>query len=173
MLLGLTGPAGVGKDTVAGILSHYGFYQYAMARPMKEMLSLIGFHEPAREFKELPNERFGCSYRKAAQTLGTEFGRTVNPNLWLIVGEDRIKDRPLVVISDIRFDNEAEWLAKQGGKLVHVIGRQTTVAGETAKHVSENGIRFAPGHKIIENSGSLSALTVNVSRLLQELNFKG
>lgn len=167
MLIGLTGPAGVGKDTVAAVLKSMGWYQYAFAKPMKEMLAVVGLHEPpTREAKEAELPGLGFSYRKAAQRLGTEWARELHQDFWLMVAEKQIAFYPKVVISDVRFENEAAWLRNMGGTIVHIIGRRTTVQGEEALHVSENGIMQRPQDKILENSGSLSLLAVNINTLL-------
>lgn len=157
--IGLTGPAGCGKDTAAAILAEYGYTPYAFAKPLKEMLATVGLHEPAsREDKEKPLKGFNFSYRDAAQKLGTEWARALDQNFWLQVAELRIADLEAVVFTDIRFENEAALLRSKGGKLLHILGRSTALQGATAKHSSENGVTFYQGDVVIDNSGSVGML---------------
>lgn len=168
-IIGLTGPAGVGKDTVGALLA--GIYtRYAFARPLKEALASLRIYEPSdREAKEvdLPGKPF--SYRKAAQTLGTEWARNLDPDFWLNLAGQNTKHLRKVVFTDVRFENEAAWVRKQGGVIWHISGRSTTVTGEAAKHVSEVAIKFLEGDFKLDNSGSIEDLTCAVQELLGAL----
>jgi hypothetical protein len=167
MLLGLTGPAGVGKDTVAQFLAGYGFVSYAFAKPLKEALSVLDINEPdTREAKEqlIPNRPY--SYRTAAQRLGTEFARAIDPDFWLKLAASRTCGNYNTVVTDVRFENEATWVRKQGGLLVHIIGRRTTVNGINAKHSSENGVHLLSSDVILDNSGDKIHLLNNVKQLV-------
>ena len=170
MLLGLTGPAGVGKDTVAMLLRDYGFSSYAIASPLKKMLSAIGLHEPkTREEKEVNLSGRQFSYRKAAQTLGTEWARNLEDAFWLNLAEQELRKHDRLVITDVRFENEAAWLRQHGGRLIHISGRATTVDGEAAKHASEAGIKPIPGDLYLVNDATLAELNGRVSRLLSSI----
>lgn len=170
VLLALTGPAGVGKDTVADLLAGYGYTKYAFATPMKQMLATVGLNEPAtREGKEalLPNLPF--SYRQAAQRLGTEWARHLDEDFWLKVAESRIGGAARVVISDCRFENEASWIRSRGGRIIHIVGRQTTVTGEAAKHASEFGILKRDSDLLLENNSTIATLHDRVFQLIRRL----
>ena len=65
-LIGITGKAGVGKDTLAHYLHIiYGYHQYALAQPIKDALNArFGWKASAwddRIWKESPNLRWGDS----------------------------------------------------------------------------------------------------------------
>lgn len=150
-IIGLTGKAGVGKDTVADYLvANHGFRKYSLAGPLKEMLKVIGVDCDNRETKELPHHVFGVSPRRMAQTLGTEWMRDcVATDGWLRLADQHIKttmelenlaDVPSVkgiVFSDVRFENEADFI-RQRGTLVHVMRDVAAVEA----HPSEAGIKF-------------------------------
>jgi hypothetical protein len=79
-----------------------------------------------------------------------------------------IIDGPIgVVLSDVRFMNEAQAIRYRGGK-IFLVKRQTSLSGEAAKHESENGLpeedSFYDG--VIDNSGDLKQLKQIVSELL-------
>lgn len=150
-IIGLTGKAGVGKDTVADYLvKNHGFRKYSLAGPLKEMLKVIGVECDNRETKELPHPVFGKSPRQLAQTLGTEWMRNcVAADGWLRLADQFVKGtRELnnleevsiargIVFSDVRFENEAEFVRNRG-TLVHVIRSTEAVAA----HSSEAGVVF-------------------------------
>lgn len=156
-LVALTGPAGAGKDTVAELIStlHPSVTRYAFARPIKQMLAALGMEEPLdRAEKEAVNPAFGFSYRRAAQTLGTEWGRSLHPDLWLNRAEAQYRQctAQVFVITDCRFANEVQWVRELGGHVVHVVGRAAKLSAGAATHASEGGVHALPMDYVLDNS---------------------
>jgi hypothetical protein len=164
-LIGLTGKARSGKDTVAGMLKDaFQVETLAFARPLKEglktMLNLTDEHVHG-SLKETVIEDFGKSPRQMLQTLGTDWGRELVTNdIWLIVAQRQIAawldEDKSVVITDVRFDNEADLIRKLGGSVWHV--RRNDAQAVNA-HASEAGVLFhSDTDKIIDNNGTLAEL---------------
>lgn len=169
-LIGVTGRARSGKDTVTQfVIAHTGGYQYSFAEPLRRMLLGLGIdmHDPywiARKEQVIP--ALGASPRKMMQTLGTEWGRgLINKDLWLIMAKQYLlSNGPGMVISDVRFENEADWVRKNGGLLIHVTRDD---APEVSAHVSEAGVVFVEGTDVlIENNDSLESLQAKVQAVL-------
>lgn len=149
LLIGLTGAAGAGKDTVANHLTdRYGFLQVALAEPLNDMLAAMLEHVEVdyavlheRALKERPlRQLLQLSPRELKQTLG-DWGRTLAPGLWLHIAQHRLGLLPgqtavhdRIVVSDVRFVNEASWLRMEGGVLVRV---ERPGAEPVRPHVSE------------------------------------
>lgn len=154
MIVGLCGYAQSGKDTLAQLMvREMEFERRAFADLMKQMLLLmnpyvrftndfgmsqfmklkdlidaIGWEE-AKQYSEV---------RVLLQRLGTEAGRE-------ILGEDvwirPVLDKPFVknlVVSDVRFQNEADAIKARGGTIFRIIreGR-----GPANGHISESAYR--------------------------------
>lgn len=179
-LIGLTGPTGSGKDTVADHLAGvHGFVRLALADPIRDglqaMLKLPDEVFSGRDLKELPIAWIGKSPRQLMQTLGTEWGRHhIDDDIWLRAAARRIANIKRgwqyvrgIVVTDIRFANEADWLRRSGGCIWHITGRGLPPAGDAAAHSSEAGIVFRPGDTVIGNAGTLDDLEDNIARELE------
>lgn len=171
LLVGIAGAAGVGKDTVANILKkHFQFNQDAFAAPIKSMLKSIGIDEPIdRIGKERILPGWDFSYRKAAQTLGTEWGRTLQSDLWLQIAKNKIPNHARLCFSDVRFENEADLIRAHKGVIFHVEGRGTSASKENASHISESGILRHPSDFVIDNSTTHKQLIKNVFQVMQSM----
>lgn len=144
-IVGFTGLAGTGKDTAGkALVKELGFKRFAFADPLKNALNAMLDLKPGkwenREWKESVIEQLGYSPRHLAQTLGTEWGREVlDPRFWVKVARFRADNSGArrVVFTDVRFDNEAEWIQQRGGLVVEI----TRPGIEPVRaHVSEQGI---------------------------------
>ena len=69
-----------------------------------------------------------------------------------------------VVISDVRYINEAFWV-RQRGQLWHIT-RPDQDPSQTRAHSSEAGIEPLGGEAIVQNVGTLPDLFAHVARLL-------
>ena len=170
ILVGLTGRAGSGKDTVADwFVKHHKFKKMSFAQPIKAALSALDMPEPAdRERKEQPIPGFSFTWREAAQKLGTEWGRSLDENLWVKLVQKRLHiAMSNVVISDVRFENEAAMIREMGGTILHIQGRQASL-GANAVHTSEAGIELHPEDIVIDNSGSIEELYEQLMELMSE-----
>lgn len=172
-LIGLAGCKGVGKDTAADhLVRNHGFVKIALADPLRDglkaMLGLSDQRFDDRNLKEAQIDWLGASPRQLLQTLGTEWGRNyIARDLWLRVAARRIDALPPgahVVVSDIRFEDEAAWVRKQGGQLWHI--RRDIQASDP--HSSEQGIALQPGDVEIFNTGSLAQLHAQLAAALKE-----
>lgn len=168
-VIGIAGTGGSGKDTVGAML---GYNMLAFAGPLKQGLSAMGFPEPSsRAEKEEQISGYKFSWRQAAQTLGTEWGRQLQPDIWLAVMKARVErmSAMFVSVTDVRFHNEADWV-RENGLLVHVKGRVTTVKESARGHASEHGLVSHPGDYTLNNSGSLSDLRLALINLQQHIS---
>jgi hypothetical protein len=168
ILAGVTGKAGAGKDTIADYLvREHQFLKLSMAGPLKAALAVMGMPEPAdRAAKELPLPGFDFTWREAAQRLGTEWGRGLDPDIWVKIMSQKLQhfaDNARIVFSDIRFENEAAMIRQLGGKVLHVTGRAADL-GTNAGHASEAGISVFEQDEIINNSRTLETTFQHVRR---------
>lgn len=164
-LIGLTGKARSGKDTVGSILAEqYGAQRLSFAEPIRNMLRALPLELSYEHFhgslKEVELPVLGKSPRQMMQTLGTEWGRVcVNNDIWLklaAVQLDAWKEAGLnAVITDVRFENEAHLIRQRGGIVWHI--RREGIQ-DVAAHASEAGVAFHEGDVVINNNGSLSDL---------------
>lgn len=152
LLIGITGKAGSGKDTLADYLvESYGFQKKSFAGPLKRGISelfsipLDSMYDPIE--KEQVNHLWNKSPRELMQWLGTDILRKhIRDDFFLasIANELNNCDAHRVVITDVRFDNEAEYLSYIGAPIIKIdsgIRETITQLGKNeSKHRSEKGI---------------------------------
>lgn len=183
-LIGLTGQAGCGKDTVAQFLRDVmAFQQISLAEPIRRgivaMFTIPYENLVDRELKEQPLKQLcGKTPRQAMQTLGTEWGRNhMCLDVWLKVAQldidfQRCLAETLnmhisgVVISDIRFPGEARWLQDQGGVLWRINRPDNPYAINTG-HESEIPIDESYIDKTIANDGDIDDLHAVIQDLVE------
>lgn len=173
-VVGIAGKAGAGKDTVADfIVAARGGYRYAFAEPIKQMLRILGIDmdsEYWKQHKEEPIAAYGSkSPRQLMQWLGTEWGRNmVDKDLWVTMAQAKLLELGSgMVISDVRMENEAMWVRRMGGLMIHV--RRENVRQVNA-HSTEDGIAVDSGDLVLNNNGTLEDLQQEVLRVFQTGN---
>jgi len=130
------------------------------------------------------------------QLIGTNYGRAIYPDIWVdlalqragLILADVVTPIPFaksikyggihhlipgVVISDVRFINEAKAIKVNGGELVHVVRPNTDkVSTGIANHASEVEQERIPDSwysATLSNSGTIADLEVHTKELLSEL----
>ncbi len=178
VLIGLTGPAFAGKGEVAiGMFAHAPSLNLVatevyFARKLWEMISALTGRPVSwlrdRKNKDTVLPEYGVTPRRFAQTLGSDWGRKmIREDLWAREGlweadgfvrdlgeSDRHVD-PLVVFTDVRFDDEAQGIVDRGGVVCEIV-RPDGPACEA--HWSERGISRHLISRTIVNDGSLADL---------------
>lgn len=127
VLIGLIGRKQSGKDTFADYLvRHHGFVKYAFADPVKKICEIM-FLLDAKQMtdpvlKETLDGRWGATPRQMMQRVGTDMVRQIwGEDFWIENMDMRIQGgHERIVVSDVRFPNEAGWIKKKGGVLVRI-----------------------------------------------------
>lgn len=201
--IGLTGYAGVGKDTVADLLvAHLGFQKLAFADALRAEIcegfgidSIYLSHPSTKNQatnalamnrapvgflgavaltvgeKDRTNGRLSTAWlsaprspRQIMQWWGTEYRRRENPRYWTRIMAARIVElRRLgvarLVITDVRFDNEADTIHASGGLLWQITRpeiNQATTAEGTHVSATDGGV-FKPA-AVLANSHDIRHL---------------
>ena len=139
MIVGLVGPKGVGKTTIARGLERLGWIRMSFSEPLKDVVAvafgwprgrLDGLTPEDRTWREQPDpfwsSRLGRPFspRMALQQVGTDlFRERVHPDFWVVLAERRVaeldSDRD-VVFDDVRFPNEARAIRNMGGVTIRL-----------------------------------------------------
>lgn len=182
-LIGIKGLAGHGKDTVANFISDYlskeMVQKISFAEPLKEMVSIITgipvVDIDKNKTTYLPE--YNLSVRTMLQKVGTDAMRNqVDSDVWIKIAARRISQIPLhkiVVIPDVRFENEMNFIRQNNGIVICVhrpVSSNCILEESIYQHISERGQLMLPDcdHTLV-NDGSLEDLQNKVYRLMGEL----
>ena len=160
LIIGFAGKARSGKDTAgAYLVDNYQFLRYSFAQPLKDATKIM-FHltDKQIENKEKPAEPWGRSPRELYQKVGTDIARNIDVNVWVKGADIFRQDNPgrSIVITDVRFSNEAFWIREQGGIVVFLESKTRGIHEHTG-HSSENGLTGEDVDLIMENDGTIEA----------------
>ncbi len=170
-VIGLTAPAGSGKDTVFDIIDELmdskTVVRVAFGDAVKE--EVAEQHGVSVEEVEENKEAF----RNALQQWGTEHRRKKDPRYWIKQVETEVKmlrdNADLVVITDVRFLNEAEYIKSLGGDIIKIVPSSSHKLIKEYEHASETESSYISPDWLLPNSGSLKQLAESVAFLLQDM----
>lgn len=173
MIIGLSGVARSGKDTVADyLIENYGFKKVSFADPIREALyrldpdiELDGYDmKLASAVRLLGWEKLkdaSSSIRGLMQRMGTEVGREMfGENIWVDAALKGIAPEDNIVITDVRFPNEADAIQAIGGKLWRI---ERPGVGPANDHPSENALDSYEFPIKLANEGTLEDLWKKIS----------
>lgn len=161
------GLKGCGKDTCANyIVNNYNYKKYAFATPLKKVVkTLFMFNDDQlyKDKKEIIDPRWNFSPRRAFQFIGTDVIRNQIDQDYFVKYFEYwlLNQNQNIVISDVRFVNEAECIKKHGGIIIYV----TRHNSNTDNHVSEQEHLNIQYDYIIYNNGSLEDLYYQIDKL--------
>jgi hypothetical protein len=192
IIVGLNGVAQSGKDTTGEhLIKNYGFVRVSFADAVRDALYALNprIFNYSNELCNPPREdgrawrlrdyvdRYGwelmknrnSEVRELLQRMGTEAGRDIHGDTcWLEIAGRKIQAAypAPVVITDIRFPNEAVFVRNLGGKVVHV-----TRPGVDALngHASEQSLDFDIIDYCLVNNSTIPNLEGSIDSMMREL----
>jgi hypothetical protein len=201
LFIGVSGKIGSGKDTFAELLARIcktPVERHAYADKLREVTELITGYEMT-EMSDLPFYNTVYNYTqeqkniylpvwdktigKCLQVIGTECMRNnFDPDVWVkslfeTVGKKCIEAGHIMVIPDVRFPNEVEYLKKNGGIVFRLEGDPMNVrenSNRDLNHISETALDDYDGFtEIIDNSKpDIDALQKKVIQLMETYQIK-
>lgn len=187
-IIGITGRARAGKDTVANILMEEipCTMRYALADPIKDaMYGMLGANDLASKMHLMQTKEdeipwLGHSPRAILQELGGTLRENLSTDFWIrfldrfiyewkqteeVLGNYEDMYPIYVVVPDVRYNNEAEYIKEKEGIMIHVVRPDTP---DVRSHSSEQGVskKYIDHH--IDNDGTIDELCDKVSQLVKE-----
>jgi hypothetical protein len=168
MLIGLTGYAQSGKDTIANILvEKFGFVRVAFADPIRDfcyevnpMITHVG-NEPVflrtivdrdgwDKAKQLPG------VRRLLQNVGVSARDKFGEYFWITEAMKKVRFDSRIVVTDVRFTNEAEWIKNYEDSHMWRVVRPGV--GAVNNHVSESQMANYKVDQVFINDGGIEDL---------------
>jgi len=153
MIIGLTGKKQSGKTTAATYLrNNYGFEEVTFAAPLKKMAAIMldvdaSYFEGTEAQKTTKIPYWNITGREFLQCVGTELFRNELPlhlpqleGFWIKRLEKTLCDASpdsLILVSDVRFPDEAALIKKFGGIIIGIVSASFPTQ-EPDAHASEN-----------------------------------
>lgn len=180
MIIGLSGYARSGKDTVADYLvEHHGFIKLSFATPMREALYRLdpeikdmsglvySFKQAVNLFGWEDMKEYFPAYRGLMQRMGTEVGREMfGEDFWVEQALRKVPADANVVFSDVRYQNEAYAIQRNFGEVWRIERPGISAAND---HNSEHDLDdYKFDHRIM-NYGPVEDLYKTVTTILTDL----
>ena len=169
-IIGLTGYAQSGKDTLASILvEKYGYSRIAFADKIRDFLYGINpmvACSPTGYLQDLVNlvgwdkAKQEPQVRRLLQDLGISARDLIDENIWVTAALGNVDSDQRVVVTDVRFENEALMIKLMGGQLWRV---KRVGVGPVNDHVSESELDGYKMDQIFVNNGTLGDLELLVT----------
>lgn len=188
MLIGISGKMRSGKDTSYKLLNKIAmesegnrFKRVAFADPLKEAAMLSIGWDNSNNIAELVKtggsitieidggEGYSTEYisgREYLQNFGVAAREVYGENFWVELALDNAWQYNDVVITDVRFENEAKAIKEHGGFVFHVFRDKDEQDGT---HISEKKLPEELIDYYIDNTGDLDNLKENLTNAFNDI----
>lgn len=172
MIIGLSGYARSGKDTVAELLClNYGFKRISFALPMRDAIYTLnplvdGFNRVADLVEDYGWDiaKANTEVRRLLQVFGTDVGRNIfGETFWIEQAFKRAEEYERVVFSDVRFPNEANAIQERGGDVWRINRHGHSPINS---HISEHAMDNYLFKHVVYNDGTLDDLSNEIFMLM-------
>lgn len=183
VLIGLVGKKGSGKDTLKDYITknNNNIISYAFADPLKEICRILFQLNDQQLYghqtvKEKKIDELNVSPRILFQRIGTNLFRKQllnvlpemkhllkNDSIWIFAFKrwyEKNKNSD-VIVSDVRFENEAQCIRDMGGVLIYI----DRFSENTDEHESEKNIEKIKCDYVIKNKSTIIDLYKNFDNL--------
>ena len=173
MILGISGKAGSGKDTIANIIKelHSGTVILHFGDALKDIVSrafnIVRETLDSQEGKKEIYPYLGITNREILQRVGTLFRENFFENIWINNVMNQI-DNPngIYIIPDVRYPEELKAIQSIGGVIIRVerpgINKMT--------HHSETALDNYPFEYIVNNDRTINDLSNKIKDLWKKLH---
>ena len=179
LIIGISGKIGSGKDTIAREIikayPEYNFRKVSFGYNVKKIVSILtGIDMRTILSRKIKNEylsEWELSVGEMFQIVGTDAIRdNLSENAWVYSLFNNIKDGENIIITDVRFKNEAYSILNRGGYLIRLTGEPKDVKdNRKTEHKSETELdNFNMFDLFFENKPPIS----NIQNLINELSEK-
>jgi energy-coupling factor transporter ATP-binding protein EcfA2 len=161
IIVGFAGKNGSGKTTIGRILKDS--LHHKELGIASDIVSFASAVKDCAENYFFWNGEKDIAGRHLLQWLGTDVGRAYDPDLWIKHIKETIDklssirtinmaelNTYIIVIDDVRFDNEAEWIRNTGGYVFQV---KRACETQLENHSSEQGVRPGLITEILDMDG--------------------
>lgn len=167
MIIGLSGYAQSGKDTVAQILiDNFGFERIAFADKIRELLYEINPQVGSLTIREIVDVsgwevgKANPEVRRLLQDLGVGARRMFGEKFWITQALTGVDPSDKIVITDVRFINEARAIKEYENSQIWRVKRPGV--GAVNAHVSESEMDHYQVDQIFLNNGTKDELDLLV-----------
>jgi len=153
----------------------------AFADPLKKMLR-TAFPKLPRKYlygsskyrsKPIPGafkDGVPLTVRQALMDLGNDFGRKYQYDIWIrnfdyTYNKAALKDKDIIVVTDVRFRNEFDHLESLGFYQIRLL-RNSQLAITDASETNQDGIADSEFDYVLHNNGTLPELKAEVSKIV-------
>lgn len=165
-VIGITGYAQHGKNTVAEVLEEFGYRPVGFADRLRDLayrlnpIAEIDYGGSEIRYREVL-DKYGYEqakrvpeFRRILQELGTGIRDELGPDVWVDALRRTLVAGQKYVITDVRFPNEAAMVKDTGGELWRV-SRPGFDNGIGTEHASEMHVASLPVDRELLNVGDL------------------
>jgi thymidylate kinase len=168
VLIGLSGKKGSGKDTAALIIQE--LYPELTIIPfagkLKKIVSILTDTSIEDNYnnKDLIPNGFKSSIGVYQQLVGNTLRNVIDPEIWL-------NNFPTmdVIIPDVRYKNEAEFIKKNNGLLIRIERNNMVSDSRDSSHISETDLDDYNFKYVINNNGTVEEFKETIVSLIQSL----
>ena len=176
-LIGISGKRGSGKDTIANIILELcpEFVHEKFSFGVKQVVSIITRtsieDNLSREGKTTIPAGYQESLGRLQQLVGEGMRKIVSDDVW--IKNVLSNPPPYLVISDVRYPNEALAIQQAGGFIIRVSRDNRENDGRDDDHISETALDNYDENEFehIENNGSMESLREKVKQVLKDINY--
>lgn len=131
-IIGIVGLKSSGKSTCAEyMVRNYNYHEFAFANPLKKICKILFSltDSDVHRNKEQINPNWGITNREILQKFGTDVCRDLLPkvfpqitkSVWITIMEKNIKEYEDIIISDVRYPDEAKFIKDNNGIILEIV----------------------------------------------------